>query len=90
MSPVGLFPIGVVVHLGRDQPRAVVLALEDPKGAVVPHLDLPTGHQPLPLDLQMCRHQDDVGGQYAERGFRRSLQRPSVEVVVRKESGRAG
>ena len=80
-SFIRLFPIGVVVHLRDDQPRPVDLALENPKGVVVPHLDLSTTHELLALDLQVRRHEHDLGGEHPQGRLGRRLQRPRIEVV---------
>jgi hypothetical protein len=52
MARVRRFLIGVVVHLGHDEPRAICLALQNTQGVVVPHLDLTSADKLLPFDLQ--------------------------------------
>jgi hypothetical protein len=44
MPLIGLFPVGVVVHLRGDKPRPVGLAVQDPKGVVIPQLDFATAY----------------------------------------------
>ena len=48
-------------------PCPVGLALQDPKGVVVPNFDLSSTYQLLPFDLQMSRHRYHFGCEHSKR-----------------------
>jgi hypothetical protein len=61
MACIRRFLIGVVVHLGHDEPSAICLALENTQGVIVPHLDFTSADKLLTFDLQMGVHEENLG-----------------------------
>jgi len=79
------FGVGVLEHLGHDQPGPVALTLQGPQREVVA-IQRCAANEPLAFDLEMRGDQHQLGCQHPETGLRWTGKFAAVEIVVSEQA----